>query len=223
MRIFDGCATRESDDAFQARVQAFRPEVVIQETPRHPSRSISTGPSGLAKQATGAFLLMTGHHVGHMQDGLDHFPFLDALSGGEWEYTVLEACTRLRDDAGLAGVPGFIDRAANGLVIVEPRRPNVADSMRCRFPTRHTLDMRLYHDNPGGIPTPCSHCIPRGAVPTSAASACGPRSCTTAPAYRTRSASNVVSEIEWAFRIQKRWTFRSDHFDDDTFNIGASA
>ena len=219
VRIFDGCATRESDDAFQTRLQAFRPEVVVQENATA-SIKVDLDWAKRIKQATGAFLLMTGHHVGHMQDGLDRFPFLDALSGGEWEYTVLEACTRLRDDAGLAGVPGLIHRAANGSVIVEPRRANVADLDALPFPHRESLDMRLYHDNPGGIPTPSLQLHSSRGCPYQCNFCVWPQVVYHDHKYRTRSAKNVVDELEWAFRIQKRWTFRSYYFDDDTFNIG---
>jgi anaerobic magnesium-protoporphyrin IX monomethyl ester cyclase len=216
--VLDGCATRESDESFARRLLAFRPDIVVQE---NATASIKTDLAWAQriKQATGAFLLMTGHHVPHMRASLDDHPYLDALAGGEWEYTVLETCTRLRDGKPLDGVLGLVHRTA-GRVVVEARRPNVAELDGLPLPHRETLDMGLYYDNPGGLPAPSLQLQASRGCPYRCTFCVWPQVVYEDHVYRTRSAANIVDELEWAFRRQRGCAYRSYYFDDDTFNIG---
>lgn len=216
--VLDGCATRESDDSFERRLQAFRPDVIVQE---NATASITTDLvwARRVKESTKAFLLMTGHHVGHMRDNLEAYPYIDALAGGEWEYTVLDTCTRLRDGASLDGTLGLIHRGA-GRVVAESRRPNIERLDDLPFPHRDTLDMLLYHDNPGGLPSPSLQLHGSRGCPYRCNFCVWPQVVYSDHVYRTRSPKNIVDELDWAFRGQRRWAFRSYYFDDDTFNIG---
>ena len=84
VRVFDGCATRETDDAYLERVRAFSPDLLVQENATA-SIAIDLAWSERLHGALGAPLLMTGHHFVHMADHLERYPFIDALAGGEWE------------------------------------------------------------------------------------------------------------------------------------------
>ena len=77
--VFDGCATKESDDAYLRRVVEFAPDIVIQENATA-SIDVDLRWAETLKNATGAPLLMTGHHVGNMQNDLPKHPFIDALA-----------------------------------------------------------------------------------------------------------------------------------------------
>src|SRR4051812_1280214 len=63
--LLDGCATRESDAAYLERVKRFAPDVIVQENATA-SIDVDLRWARTLKQETGAFLLMTGHHVPQM-------------------------------------------------------------------------------------------------------------------------------------------------------------
>src|SRR5262245_56728119 len=107
--VFDGCATKESDEGFLRRVVEFAPDIVIQENATA-SIALDLKWAETLKHATGARLLMTGHHVGNMQNDLPKYPSIDALAGGEWDYTALEFCQRVRDGKAFAGTLGLSHR-----------------------------------------------------------------------------------------------------------------
>jgi radical SAM superfamily enzyme YgiQ (UPF0313 family) len=216
--VFDGCATKEADDAYLARVLAFRPDIVIQENATA-SIKLDLEWSQRFKEKTGAPLLMTGHHVGFMKNDLEKLPYVDALAGGEYEYTAVEFCQRVRDGKGLAGVVGLCHKDAQGRLVEEPRRPNIADLDALPFPHRRTLDMGLYHDNPGDIPHPSLQLLGSRGCPYKCNFCVWPQVVYEDNKYRTRSARNMADEIESMFR-QDGFPYRSYYFDDDTWNIG---
>jgi len=216
--VFDGCATKERDDAFLRRVAAFAPDIVIQENATA-SIGIDLKWAETLHSTTGARLLMTGHHVGFMQDDLGKYPFLDALGGGEWDYTALEYCQRVRDGRELAGTLGLSHRGPDGRAVHEPRRPNIPNLDVLPYPHRRTLDMGLYHDNPGDIPHPSLQLHGSRGCPYKCDFCVWPQVVYEDNKYRTRSAKNMADEIETVFR-RESYPYRSYYFDDDTFNIG---
>jgi anaerobic magnesium-protoporphyrin IX monomethyl ester cyclase len=215
--LFDGCATKESDAAYLARVCAFAPQLLIQE---NSTASIETDLrwARTLKDTLGVPLLMTGPHVGHIEDQLLEYPYLHALAGSEWEYTAVEYAERVRDGRALDGTLGLVHRAASG-VVKEPRRPNVEQLDNLPFPHRRTLDMALYHDNPGDLPGPCLQLIGSRGCPYKCHFCVWPQVVYNDNRYRTRSAKNIADEIEQAFRVDA-YPYASYYFDDDTFNIG---
>jgi radical SAM superfamily enzyme YgiQ (UPF0313 family) len=217
--VFDGCATKESDAAYLRRVVAFRPDIIVQE---NATASIQGDLRWAASmhEATGATLLMTGHHVGHIENDLEKYPHIAAFAGGEWEYTALEFAERIRDGRSLDGVLGLVHRGPGGTAVVkEPRRPNATDLDAIPFPHRATLDMALYHDNPGEIPSPSLQMIGSRGCPYKCDFCVWPQVVYNDNKYRTRSAKNIADEIEEVFR-RGSYPYRSYYFDDDTFNIG---
>jgi radical SAM superfamily enzyme YgiQ (UPF0313 family) len=215
--LFDGCATKESDEAYLRRVAGFGPAVIVQE---NATASIE-GDLGWAERmraATGAKVLMTGHHVGQIEGELDRYPAIEAFAGGEWEYTALEFVERVRNARPLDGVLGLVHRGHTG-VVKEARRPNVENLDVMPFPHRSTLDMGLYHDNPGDLPGPSLQLIGSRGCPYKCHFCVWPQVVYNDNKYRTRSARNIADEIEHAFR-QDSYRYASYYFDDDTFNIG---
>ena len=218
IRILDGCATRESDAAYLSRVKAFAPDVIVQENATA-SIDVDLRWAEMLKSETSAFLLMTGHHVGQMADGLARYRFLDALAGGEWEYTVLEACERLRDRRPLDGTLGLTHRRADGTGVTEPRRPNIANLDDLPFPHRRTLDMSLYADNPMDQPAPIAQLLASRGCPYKCDFCVWPQVVYEDNKYRTHSARKMANEVEHLFRGNP-FPYASYYFDDDTFNIG---
>ena len=216
--VFDGCAEREKDAHFLSRVVAFRPDLIIQENATA-SIDVDLRWAEQLTQATHARLLMSGHHVGQMKDALPKHAFLDALAGGEWEYTALEWAQRVRDGKPLAGTQGLVHRGSKGEQVEEPRRPNVKNLDTMPFPHRATLDMSRYHDNPGDLPSPSLQLIGSRGCPYTCDFCVWPQVVFNDNKYRTRSAKNIADEVEQCFRTEKG-PYQSYYFDDDTFNIG---
>lgn len=215
--VFDGCATRESDDAFMRRVARFEPEIIVQENATA-SIDVDLRWAKALHERFARPILMTGPHVGHMEDRLAEYPFIRALAGGEWEHTALDFARRLRAGASLDGVLGLVHRGPHGTV-KEPRRPNIEPLDGLPFPHRDTLDMSLYHDNPGDLPGPCLQLIGSRGCPYKCHFCVWPQVVYEDNRYRTRSATNIADEIEAAFR-DGSFPYQSYYFDDDTFNIG---
>jgi radical SAM superfamily enzyme YgiQ (UPF0313 family) len=217
--ILDGCASKESDAAYLAHVKRFAPDIVVQENATA-SIAVDLRWAETLKRETGARVIMTGHHVAQLtKDGLQTYPAIDALAGGEWEYTVLEYCERVRDGRPAAGTLGLVHRAADGAIVVEPRRPNIADLDAVPFPHRRSLDMARYDDNPMDQPTPCVQLLGSRGCPYRCDFCVWPQVVYEDNKYRTRSARNIADEIEHLFR-EDPFHYRAYYFDDDTFNIG---
>jgi anaerobic magnesium-protoporphyrin IX monomethyl ester cyclase len=216
--VFDGCATKESDAAFLRRVVDFSPDILIQENATA-SIDVDLRWAETLKTSTGARLLMTGHHVDVMQNDLPQHPFIDALAGGEWDYTALEFCQRVRDGRSFVGTLGLSYRDDRGAAVHEVRRPNIKNLDDLPFPHRRTLDMGLYHDNPGDIPYPSLQLHGSRGCPYTCDFCVWPQVVYNDNKYRTRSAKNMADEIEAMFRHDP-YPYRSYYFDDDTWNIG---
>ena len=87
------------------------------------------------------------------------------------------------------------------------------------FPHRRSLDMRLYHDNPGDLPGPSLQMIGSRGCPYKCDFCVWPQVVFNDNKYRTRSGKNMAEEVEHCFR-QESFRYRSYYFDDDTWNIG---
>jgi anaerobic magnesium-protoporphyrin IX monomethyl ester cyclase len=216
--LLDGCATKESDAAFLARVRRFGPAIIVQENSTA-SIDVDLRWAETLKRETSARILMTGHHVGQMRDALEKYPYLDALGGGEWEYTVLEFCQRLRDGRSLDGTLGLSHRHGDGRSVTEERRPNIARLDDLPFPHRRTLDMSLYADNPMDQPTPSAQLLASRGCPYKCDFCVWPQVVYEDNKYRTHSATRMAEEVEHLFR-GNAFPYASYYYDDDTFNIG---
>jgi radical SAM superfamily enzyme YgiQ (UPF0313 family) len=216
--VFDGCATKEANEKYLKRILAFGPDIVIQENATA-SIDVDLRWAETLKAKTGATLLMTGHHVGFMQNDLAKYPAIDALAGGEWEFTALELCQRVRDGKSFGGILGLSHKTKSGDVVHEERRPNITDLDGLPFPHRRTLDMNLYHDNPGDIPSPSLQLHGSRGCPYKCNFCVWPQVVYEDNKYRTRSGKSMADEIEAMFRNDP-FPYRSYYFDDDTFNIG---
>jgi radical SAM superfamily enzyme YgiQ (UPF0313 family) len=120
---------------------------------------------------------------------------LDAVALGESEETLLELASRLEDGREWRDVPGIALRL-EGVVRRNPPRPMRRDLDSLPFPARDTLPVYLEKVAPGEI---AAASVLRSRGCTAHCSFCDTRAfyrSMPGPAWRVRSASNVVNEIE---------------------------
>ncbi|MGB9022701.1 MAG: radical SAM protein, partial [Candidatus Bathyarchaeia archaeon] len=135
---------------------------------------------------------------------------------GEGELTMVELVDKLQSGQSLDNVRGIVYRE-RGRVRRNPARPYIVDLDSVPFPARHLLSpLDVYR------PTPSAHrCLPQATMITSRGC---PYNCTFCDrsvfgsAYRTRSARNVVDEMEM---LVEKHGAKEIRFWDDTFNIDA--
>jgi len=145
---------------------------------RHASIKVDLDWAQRIKQATGAFLLMTGHHVGHMQDGLDHFRSWtrSAAASGSHSTGGVHSAARRRWPCRRAGLDpqggqwigdrgaATTQRGGSGCAAVSPPRHPGHEAVS-RQPGRHS-DTLLAAAFLAGLSYQCNFCV-------------WPRSCTT--------------------------------------------
>jgi radical SAM superfamily enzyme YgiQ (UPF0313 family) len=211
--LLDAIAEDLDEEAYLARVAAFRPDLVVNE--------ISTGScdtdlavAASVKARTGARVALFGPHATALPEELLAHAHVDLVLLGEIEATLPEVVRALDEGRPLAGLPGVACRDDAGKPVRGPRR-ELVDLDALPPPHRATLPLHAYKvaGFPGpvlyayasrGCPYPCTFCVwPQWLKPGS---------------YRVRSPRAVVDEILEAPRLHG--PFGSIYFDDDTFNIG---
>lgn len=219
IQLGDSIAARESEAVFLDRVERFAPDLLLLET-----STPSIGPDlalcdRLKKRFPALQIAVAGpHHEMYAPEFLDAHPHLDLLLLGEYEYTARDLARALAAGTPLSGVAGLIFRdPVDGRAVQTPRRVLIENLDELPFPARHLLPMDRYCDTPGGIPTPSLQIIASRGCPFQCIFCSWPQIMYGSHRYRTRSASNILDEIE---ACQAKYAIRSIYFDDDTFNIG---
>ncbi|HTY44449.1 MAG TPA: radical SAM protein [Patescibacteria group bacterium] len=141
--------------------------------------------------------------------------YIDYVLAGEYEFTLLDLATHLRDSKPLDGVCGLIWRDG-GKVRVNPARP-LADIDTLPWPLREGLPINRYNDSPGDLPLPSVQMLASRGCPYRCAFCLWPQVMYQGRSYRTRDVVDVVDEMEYLVR---QMHFKSVYFDDDTFNCG---
>jgi len=217
--LVDAIAEGIDDDAFFARMLDARPDVAVFEVS---SASLNTDLAILrrARKELGpdARIVFVGAHHGLGETSfLQGLPELDFTLSGEYEFPLLALVRALKDAAPLEQVPGLVWRDASGALRSNPRQPPQPDLDVFPWPARDTLPMARYNDRPGGIPEPSLQLIASRGCPFGCVFCAWPQLMYGGNSYRTRSAKDVVDEIE---ACVKDFGYRSFYFDDDTFNVG---
>jgi anaerobic magnesium-protoporphyrin IX monomethyl ester cyclase len=208
---------------FAQRVHDLNPRLALLETST-PSIEFELETAAAIKDlAPETFVSLIGSHVTYFdEETVAENPAVDAVIRGEFEYTAADLARAL--DAGgdpslragydLSGVPGLTYRDTTGDVRANPDRPLFEPLDRMPFPARHIVKGDGYRAG-----------IYSGGYPTAMISSRGcPYRCTFClwpdilygHEFRSRSAENVVDEIEEAVRVHGH---DEVYFDDDTFTI----
>ncbi|MBU1887925.1 MAG: radical SAM protein, partial [Candidatus Omnitrophica bacterium] len=146
---------------------------------------------------------------------LKNHEFIKYVFMGEYEITLLDLVTHLKEGRDLSEVPGLIYRDSNDIK-VNPMRPLI-DLDKMPWPLRQGLPMYRYNDTPGDMPIPSVQMYASRGCPYGCKFCLWPQVMYHGNRYRTRDIIDVVDEMEY---LVKEMNFKSVYFDDDTFNIG---
>jgi radical SAM superfamily enzyme YgiQ (UPF0313 family) len=140
---------------------------------------------------------------------------IDYVLAGEYEFTLLDLATHLREAKPLDEVPGLIWRDGDK-IRVNPGRPLV-NIDELPWPLREGLPIYKYNDSPGDLPLPSVQMLASRGCPYRCKFCLWPQVMYQGHSYRTRNVIDVVDEMEYLVR---QMHFKSVYFDDDTFNCG---
>lgn len=209
----DGFDVRISDmdvedivvEELQQMLESFQPSVVGIST------TTLTFKNGLrvarvVKQTLSECLVCVGgpHVTVRFHDALRYL-FVDVVVRGEGEITFLELCRAVADGGAILSldIKGIVQRSEDGQIVALPPRERIANLDNLPFPARHLMPMHKYKF-PGtiltsrGCPFACGFC----AGPT-----------VLGRMYKTRSAANVVAEVQMCIDL---FGLTSFFFVDDT-------
>jgi len=212
--IVDAVGEDLVETEYLRRVASFAPDLIVNETSTASFENDNRLAANLKRQ-TGARIALCGPHATGDPRGVLRDSGVDFVLLGEFEQTLSELVRALDLSAPLSEIKGLAYRNANGEVVVNDRRPLLADLDGLPWPHRETLPLSSYRV--GGYPPPVMYMYASRGCPYQCTFCLWPQTMYKSGSYRVRDLSCVVKEIE---NIQDRYgPFRSIYYDDDTFNI----
>jgi radical SAM superfamily enzyme YgiQ (UPF0313 family) len=203
--------------AVQDRLRSFQPEIIIVDTSTPSIHSDIEVARTLKESYPGAFVVLVGTHVSALpEETLTSTDAVDAVLRREYDITVKELAEALSQNKPIADIKGLTYRQ-NGKIQAAPDRPLIDNldllphvaEVYARY-----LDAAWYF-NPNalypqvtlitsrGCPHRCSFCL----FPQTL----------TGRTYRTRSISDVISELEKVPKLFPK--AKAVFFEDDTFVV----
>jgi radical SAM superfamily enzyme YgiQ (UPF0313 family) len=162
-------------------------------------------------------VVIGGPHVSSQPEHALQFEAFDFAVRNEGEETLDELLHVLAEGGDLGAVPGLIHRR-NGQIVVNPRRPSIADLDGLPFPAYDMIpDLKIYSPPPFNYQQlPVANVITSRGCPN-ACTFC--ENTTFGRQLRMRSAASIVSEIEL---LMRDYGVREISFVDDTFTVKRS-
>ena len=205
--VIDASAMDMTWETLEEEIEENSPEIVAI-TALTPTIEQALKTAQLVKKVCpDTLVVMGGYHPTFNHQELLENDFVDIVTIGEGEYTMLELAKTIRDDGDLAEVKGiaFDD-------LVTPPRPLITDLDSLPFPALHLLPMDHYRllnmktnvatmITSRGCPMQCSFCA--------SAALHGPK-------MRLRSPEKIVDEMEY---LIKEYGVETIAFMDDTFTL----
>lgn len=158
---------------------------------------------------SGAIVVVGGPHVEIYPKEILSHDFIDYAIGGEAEYTMLELIRAIKNKKPIEKIRGLVFRKNKEVIVNSPTI--IKNLNELPFPARHLLPMERYDCiitkrpvttmiTSRGCPFHCGFCFKQASDKL----------------HRTRSAKNVVKEIEYCI---KKYKVKEVMFYDDTFTI----
>lgn len=207
VKIIDGSALEMSWEELEKEIHTYSPNI-IGITALTPTINQALKTARIAKNTCNdAFVVLGGYHPTFTYNELLKNDFVDIVTFGEGEYTMLELAKAVENETDLREVKGIATKE-----FVTPSRPIIDDLDELPFPARHLLPMDKYKIlnmklttgtliSGRGCPHRCSFC--------SSAAMHGHK-------LRMRSSENIVDEMEHLLNVHDAEMIA---FMDDTFTM----
>lgn len=211
--LIDAIAEEMSYGHFLRLMRSAKPDLLICETS---TVTLNYDLKLLAKIDKNVPIALCGPDV-NMREPLflKNYEFIKYVLVGEYEFTLLDLATHLKEGGNLNEVPGLIYRDLKDIK-VNPMR-SLVDLDKLPWPLRKELPMNRYNDTPGDMPIPSVQMYASRGCPYKCKFCLWPQVMYHGNRYRTRDVVDVADEMEY---LVKEMHFKSIYFDDDTFNIG---
>jgi magnesium-protoporphyrin IX monomethyl ester (oxidative) cyclase len=208
-----------SPEDIRCRIEEFRPDAIGLSCLFSSLENRMLTIARIAKQVDPSIVVVCGGpHVSALFERLISDPAIDYCVTGEGEQVVLDLFAALnRHGAGLQDAHALCSRR-DGKILFQPRREWIADLDALPFPARHLIDQEAYFriGKVQGLRKDGSDRLRLEQITTSRGcpfqcTYCG-KSVTWGKGFRTRSASNVLDEIE---HLIERYGVQRIAFQDD--------
>lgn len=212
-----------SEDQIRKRIQDFRPDAIGLSCLFSTLEKRMLNVARIAKEVDPNIVVFCGGpHVSAFYERLTRSPHVDYCVIGEGEEIACRLLKALNAGGGVEEVGGLTYRR-NGELIIQPRGPYIQNMDDIPFPARHLIDQDVYFKigktqglrldgeqrlritqmtTSRGCPFQCTYCG---------------KNVTWGKGYRTRSAKNVLDEMEYLIEKYKieRFAFQDDNFTAD--------
>lgn len=216
--LVDGIAEKLNDEDYFARIESFKPDLIVHEVST-PSFGMDIGMVSSLRKKFGndVLIALCGPHYPMSQpDFLEQHKTVDFVFVGEYELALLRTVKALDSGDSLVHIPGMVCKKESGEIVATGSAETIAAIDTMPWPARHFLPMENYFDNPGSIPEPALQMWGSRGCPYSCSYCIWPQ-LMDANQYRPRQPEAMLDEIEFCF---DKYNYKSVYFDDDTFNIG---
>lgn len=212
-----------TEDQIRARIEAYRPDAIGLSCLFSTLEKRMLRIAAIAREVNPDIVIIAGGpHVSAYYERLTASPLIDYCVVGEGEDIITALLAALNQGGGLEAVPAICYRR-DGRIVYQPRTSYIQDLDAIPFPARHLVDMETYFriSEPQGLRLNGEERVRVTQMTTSRGcpfqcTYCG-KNVTWGKSYRTRSAKNVLDEME--FLIEKygvqHFAFQDDNFTAD--------
>jgi len=199
---------------FVDQAKKFNPEIIFMEVST-PSLPHDLQCAEQLKEKIGCTIVFVGPHVNYFHERfIKNYGFIDYCIRDEVEFTALELAQALKEGKPIKNINGLTYRGKDGKPIANEKRSFETNIDQLPFPDRDDFPIESYQQaffagkktalmvSSRGCPAVCTFCI-------------WPQTMT-GHLHRTRSAKNMVDEIEY---VMKKYGVDEIYFDDDTFIV----
>jgi len=219
VEVIDAVALDMEKEAFLERVEKISPEFILFETTTPTVDEDLTLIEEIKRKSRSPRIILCGPHATvFYKELLKSSSAVDFIALGEYEYTILELLSAIRERRGIDNIPGLASRGKEGVVeeksLIAPL-DKLPFPSRDIFPENKSPNVQIYWD---------SFCQNRPAVQMHTSRGC-PYHCYFCVwnqimyrngKYRLSSPKRVVDEME---EVINKYGAREIYFDDDDFTI----
>ncbi len=218
VRAFDAIGEGWTQQEYEARLNAFGPDMVVAETATASWPADRMQARRQKYLLPGSLLALAGQHASAQPvQALQECPEAEYCLAGEYEQTLPLLLQAIEKGGGFEDVPGLAWREAGGVRI--NARPAPVDPDQLPWPAWSHFSMYRYKDYFCNIPGPMVNMLASRGCPYRCSFCVWPRVMYGSHSYRPRNPEDVAAELA---HLVTTYEFKTVYFDDDAFNLGKS-